>query len=415
MRAKNIFYICLSLICILGSCQLSKSKKSGFDLTIKAKNFAKQDLILHYIDVDNNKIREDFTLDDSGLFKLSQVVNVKPNTKCQIVIKGLTQKYKSDSPKANVIRDYILGSYVYFFVSNGSDITVNIDQFDDAGAVNYTLNNDCEINKLANLFNHDFNAKTLQSRILEDKLKSYRSTFLQSLENEKMTEKEKLKAFFKSDKCKELRRQYTNEISVWQFLQDYIKNNRNELSAYYLDYTFFHRVFPEKFYVSQLDEYLTALPECRFVQEAKITMDKRNAFCEGKVIENITGKTLTGEEFELKKINKDYIVLDFWATWCGPCKKGMPEMKKMYEKYNGKIELVGVCCSSKDKDWRKFLDEHKDYNWIQILDQGKRFSELFNIEGLPTKIIVDRSGKIVYRKIGERPEDYGNMEKIFNH
>ena len=65
---------------------------------------------------------------------------------------------------------------------------------------------------------------------------------------------------------------------------------------------------------------------------------------EGAVAPDFSLVGIDGKEVKLSDYKGQYVVLDFWGTWCGWCIKGMPEMKKMYEKYGDKVEIIGIAC-----------------------------------------------------------------------
>ena len=72
---------------------------------------------------------------------------------------------------------------------------------------------------------------------------------------------------------------------------------------------------------------------------------------EGAVVENFTLKDIQGNDFSLSSLKGKYVVLDFWGSWCPWCIKGMPKMKEYYQKYQGKLEIVGVDCRDTDEKW----------------------------------------------------------------
>lgn len=69
-------------------------------------------------------------------------------------------------------------------------------------------------------------------------------------------------------------------------------------------------------------------------------------------------KDLDGKNFDLFFLRGKYVVFDFWGSWCGWCIKGIFEMKKVYEKYKGKIEFVGIDCNDIEDKWKKVVVEY---------------------------------------------------------
>lgn len=92
-----------------------------------------------------------------------------------------------------------------------------------------------------------------------------------------------------------------------------------------------------------------------------------------------------------------YILLDFWASWCGPCKAAMPEIKKLNDKYSGKgLEVIGVIVNDKLENHLKSA-EALDITWTQIFDNKDELGTLYGIKGIPTLILLDKDGTILVR------------------
>jgi thiol-disulfide isomerase/thioredoxin len=125
-------------------------------------------------------------------------------------------------------------------------------------------------------------------------------------------------------------------------------------------------------------------------------------------------KSFQGEDFFLSKYYGKYIVLDFWATWCSPCIKGLPKMKEYYEKYRTRVEFVGIACNDKEHKWREYLSKN-ELPWINLLNNENEVpnvSSLYGASSLPTKVIIDPEGKIVTIIKGESEEFYEILDKI---
>ena len=90
----------------------------------------------------------------------------------------------------------------------------------------------------------------------------------------------------------------------------------------------------------------------------------------GNLAPEFTLKDLDGKNFDLSSLRGKYVVLDFWGSWCGWCIKGIPEMKKAYEKYKGKIEFVGIDCNDTEDKWKKAVAEHQ-LPWINVRNIGE--------------------------------------------
>lgn len=114
-----------------------------------------------------------------------------------------------------------------------------------------------------------------------------------------------------------------------------------------------------------------------------------------KLIDKKTNKEVTFAE--LSK-NKKYILLDFWASWCAPCRKEIPNLKKLYEKYSSKgFEIVSISIDSKEADWQKALKEEQ-LPWPNFLDTEKA-ANTFNVKTIPAMFLIDEKGVIVNDKL----------------
>ena len=92
-----------------------------------------------------------------------------------------------------------------------------------------------------------------------------------------------------------------------------------------------------------------------------------------------------------------YVMLEFWASWCGPCRGEIPHLKHVYQNYKDKgFEIISVSIDQKNKDWQKAMKEEK-MPWIQLNDpQGENGPaiQVYNVTGVPHCILLDKEGKI---------------------
>ena len=107
------------------------------------------------------------------------------------------------------------------------------------------------------------------------------------------------------------------------------------------------------------------------------------------------------------------MVLDFWGSWCVWCVRGVPKMKEYYEKYKDKMEILGMDCGDSEDDWKTAVKE-LGMPWQHVyVPEGSDLMKKFQIQGFPTKIILDQKGNIMQTVVGETPEFYEALDKLF--
>ena len=104
----------------------------------------------------------------------------------------------------------------------------------------------------------------------------------------------------------------------------------------------------------------------------------------------------------------DYVLVDFWASWCGPCRREIPNIKELYDKYHGKgFEVLGVAVWDKPEDTQKAIEE-LGIEWPQIINAQQIPTDLYGIEGIPHIILFAPDGTIVARDL----RDEAMKEKV---
>ncbi|MBA6316307.1 TlpA disulfide reductase family protein [Cellulophaga baltica] len=130
-----------------------------------------------------------------------------------------------------------------------------------------------------------------------------------------------------------------------------------------------------------------------------------------------TTATLDGKEFDIKSLRGKYVLIDFWGIWCGPCVAEMPEVKIFQEKHKDKLVVLGINSGDTKEKVQNFINE-KGYDWQQILSSKKsnsdNFVNRFNVQGFPTKLIINRRGNIVKRFVGGGEEAFQLLEELLN-
>ena len=111
---------------------------------------------------------------------------------------------------------------------------------------------------------------------------------------------------------------------------------------------------------------------------------------------------LDGSKFDLATKRDKVVLLNVWATWCGPCRFEIPELQKLHEKYSPRgLEVVGVSVDESGVDSvRSFVAEQKKMTYPIVLDAEGKIANILQTTVLPTSIVVDRKGQIVWKRYG---------------
>ena len=149
------------------------------------------------------------------------------------------------------------------------------------------------------------------------------------------------------------------------------------------------------------------------LKEQKAREEARAKIVEGAEAPDFTLKDLNGQDLALSSLRGKYVVLDFWGSWCGWCIKGIPDMKKYYEKYKDRMEILGIDCRDTEEKWKAAVEKY-ELPWLHVRNEGNPdVSLLYGIQGYPTKIVVDPEGKIAKIVVGEDPAFYEYLDKLF--
>lgn len=122
----------------------------------------------------------------------------------------------------------------------------------------------------------------------------------------------------------------------------------------------------------------------------------------GSMAPEISQTTPDGKVVSLSSLRGKYVLIDFWASWCGPCRRENPNVTKLYEKYGGKdFEILGVSLDSNADRWKQAIAQDK-LPWLHVSDLKKWSSQAANdygVRSIPFTVLVDPEGKIVATKL----------------
>ncbi len=228
-----------------------------------------------------------------------------------------------------------------------------------------------------------------------------------------------VKAGDSKDKLEKIKYKYNDAreglAPMWQKQKaatlDFIKKNpKTYLGVELLGSLLSDMTYDEaKTIVSQFNpEYLKTESGARLLKE----MENMKKGIPGAIAGNFDTIDINGKPIKLSDFRGKYLLIDFWASWCVPCRKGNPHLIELYKKYNSKgFEIVGVSDDDRDHDaWRKAVEKDQIGIWHHVLrglkikdgridfnDKSTDISDGYNIESLPTKILMNPDGVIIGR------------------
>ncbi len=178
--------------------------------------------------------------------------------------------------------------------------------------------------------------------------------------------------------------------------------------------------------LSALSKLPTALKESKVAQELTATLEQRRKTepqVEGSDYVphyiDIVQPSPEGNDISLKSVveteGNRYVLLDFWASWCGPCKRELPHLTEAYDKYHKKgFEVYGVSLDRNADDWKKAIKEYK-LKWVNvssITSFNNQAAEDYAVSSIPTNFLIDCSNGVIIAKNLRGEEVIKKLEEL---
>ncbi len=152
------------------------------------------------------------------------------------------------------------------------------------------------------------------------------------------------------------------------------------------------------------------------MQSARQAEDDRKAEIASGAIAapDFTLPDLKGNKVNLSDFRGKWVVLDFWGSWCGWCVKGFPALKEAYTEYGDRIVVIGIDCNETEDAWRAGVEKYQ-LPWINLFNGDNRdLYTAYNIQGFPTKAIINPEGRLVDLTTGEDPSFFTRLAAFVN-
>lgn len=173
------------------------------------------------------------------------------------------------------------------------------------------------------------------------------------------------------------------------------------------------------FYDSYVDVFQNFSPEIKNSEEGKEMSEKLKYFKQSKVgsiapnfsLKDIDNKTISLADFKGKK----YILIDFWASWCAPCREELPYIKELYKKYQLQgLEIISITKDEKSDLWKKAIEKEKIESWkhISILENVSTIDKDYFVNGIPHKVLIDKNGIIIGKWKGSGENNKHDLQQL---
>jgi thiol-disulfide isomerase/thioredoxin len=121
---------------------------------------------------------------------------------------------------------------------------------------------------------------------------------------------------------------------------------------------------------------------------------------------------LDGTKFNLDAMGGRVVLIDFWATWCGPCNAALPEVKKIAKEFAGEpLVIISVSWDNDDAKWRQFIQKN-EMTWLQYRDADQALSKAFGVEAIPHYFTIDSDGVLTAEMVGTNSDVEGRLKKL---
>lgn len=131
-----------------------------------------------------------------------------------------------------------------------------------------------------------------------------------------------------------------------------------------------------------------------------------------KMAPAFTVTALDGTHFNLDEMGGRVVLIDFWATWCGPCNEELPHMKQLAKDFAGEpLVIISVSWDSDEAKWRSFIDKNQ-MTWVQYRDADHALTNKFGINAIPHYFTIDADGVLTSEELGTGHDIEGKLKKL---
>jgi peroxiredoxin len=366
MKSKLIVFSLSALLLGIYSCK----DKSAFTLEGDIKNPDKGSKVyLLRADTSQVSVIDSAALSDDGKFK-----------------------FKNQSANANLFKLRV-GSAIYDLIAqNGDDITFATDLKDESHAYQVTGSQESdkikEFNTFSNTFGeknsklvNEFQLKAQSNKNKDSLLKIYQPVFEQNMAD------------------------YSNAV------QKFIAKDKKSLAAFYAAMSLDPYKYEQQL-VAYADDIKDEFKDNASVQQFLRQMNAVRPLSVGHKAPDFTTTGIDGKPVKLSDYKGKYVMIDFWASWCVPCRQENPNVVKLFNQYKGKgFNILGISLDDDKAAWQQAITADK-LTWQHASDLKKfdgATERLYHIEAIPSNFVIDPQGNIIAKNVtGKNLEDFLN-------
>jgi peroxiredoxin len=127
---------------------------------------------------------------------------------------------------------------------------------------------------------------------------------------------------------------------------------------------------------------------------------------------DFTLRSLAGDNLRLEEYRGQVVLINFWASWCGPCRQEMPLLDRLHQRYvDTGFAVLGVNVEGEEKPARALIDKIP-VSFPVLIDEGQLVSALYRLEAMPSTVVVDRDGVVRYIHRGYKPGDEAKYVEV---
>jgi peroxiredoxin len=376
---KHSGFLSLALLLLLiGSCSNSKN---NFDLQLQFENAEQKELILYEV----------------NSYEMMPIDTIRMDASGQSHYSG-----RIEQPRFFVLRDASPGQ-ITIIVHPGDKISITGDLNDLKNTYKISGSLDSELlQKLNAKMDETIDQLTVISKDYEEKLLAP-GTDIEVLRSEIRIEFERIADEQRDFTIKFIENNTTSLASLMAVYQQidqgtFILNREEDFKYYKLVDSVLIKIYPDLDYTKTLNENvkeMIAAIEFKNLKESTLGI--------GSVAPEIELPNPDGKVIQLSSLRGKYVLLDFWAAWCGPCRHENPYLVDAYEKFHEKgFTIYQVSLDRTREAWLKGIEDDNLGKWFHVSDLqfwNSSVVPVFQIEGIPANFLLDKEGRIIARNL----------------